>query len=282
MENRGARRTHRRILGLAVDAADYNAVVLQVLEWARAGESRYVLLATVYSVMLSHDSTEFRKIANAADLAAADGMPLVWGLRRLGVKEATQVAGPDLTPLLLEAAARREVPVGFYGGRPEVLERLVQRVRERFPGLRVAYAYSPPFRPLTAGEDREVVRQIRASGARVLFVGLGTPKQDFWMAAHRGLIPAVMLGVGQAFDLLAGNKRRAPGWMTRCGLEWLFRLLCEPRRLSRRYLWHNPRFLFYFALQLVGRPQPLPEAPPQPAPSSLPVPREPEGEASSS
>jgi N-acetylglucosaminyldiphosphoundecaprenol N-acetyl-beta-D-mannosaminyltransferase len=280
MANSSRRRTHRPILGLPVQAADYDSVVGQVLDWARAGESRYVLLTTVYSVMLAHDSAEFREAAIAADLAAADGMPLVWGLRRLGLKEATQVAGPDLMPLLLEAASQRGLPVGFYGARPEVLDTLVQRVRERFPDLKVAYAYSPPFRPLSAEEDREVTRRIRESGARILFVGLGTPKQDLWMAAHRGVIPAVMLGVGQAFDLLAGNKRRAPAWMTRCGLEWFFRLLAEPKRLAQRYLRHNPRFLFYFTLQLLGRRQPLPQAPAQPPPSPLPVQVEPEREAS--
>ncbi|MCC6859579.1 MAG: WecB/TagA/CpsF family glycosyltransferase [Bryobacterales bacterium] len=259
MAGRNTRHNHRQILGLPVSAADCDAVVRQVIDWAHGGESRYVLLTTVYTVMLAYDSAEFREAANAADLATADGMPLVWGLRRLGVKKATQVAGPDLMPLLLKAAADHGVPVGFYGGRPEVLETLVERVRQRFAGLKVAYAWSPPFRPLTEEEDREAVRRIRASNARILFVGLGTPKQDLWIAAHRGAIPAVMLGVGQAFDLLAGARRRAPAWMTRSGLEWLFRLLCEPRRLAERYLRHNPRFLFYFTLQLLGRHEPLME-----------------------
>lgn len=253
MENRGSQYPQRRILGLRVDAASCDDVVRQVLDWAHGGESRYVRLTTVYSVMLAHDSAGFREAANTADLAVADGMPLVWGLRRLGVKEATQVAGPDLTPLLLEAAAQRGVPAGFYGGRPEVMEKLLARVRDSFPDLKVAYAHAPPFRSLTEAEEREVLQRIRESGARILFVGLGTPKQDLWMAEHRGVVPAVMLGVGQAFDLLAGDKRRAPGWMTRRGLEWLFRLLAEPRRLGERYLRHNPRFLFHFGLQLLDR-----------------------------
>jgi len=240
------------ILGVPIAPVTQGAVLQQVLDWAAASESRYVCLATVYSVMLARDIAEYRAALTQADLAAPDGMPLVWCLRWLGFKAAGRVAGPDLVPPLLEAAAERGVPVGFYGARPEVLASLLECVRATHPGLRIAYAWSPPFRPLTDEEDRRVVEQIRESGAKILFVGLGTPKQDLWMAAHRGKIPAVMLGVGQVFDLLGGAKRRAPAWMRRCGLEWLYRLFSEPRRLWRRYLPHNPSFVALFALQWLG------------------------------
>jgi N-acetylglucosaminyldiphosphoundecaprenol N-acetyl-beta-D-mannosaminyltransferase len=240
------------ILGVPIAPVTQEAVMQQVLDWATRGESRYVCLATVYSVMLARDRADYRAALTQADLATPDGMPLVWCLRWLGFRGAGRVAGPDLVPPLLQAAAEKGVPVGFYGARPEVLARLLERVRASYPGLRIAYAWSPPFRPLTEEEDRRVVEQIRESGARILFVGLGTPKQDLWMAAHRGRIPAVMLGVGQVFDLLGGAKRRAPLWMRRCGLEWLYRLFSEPRRLWRRYLPHNPRFLALFALQALG------------------------------
>jgi N-acetylglucosaminyldiphosphoundecaprenol N-acetyl-beta-D-mannosaminyltransferase len=189
---------------------------------------------------------------NAADLVTPDGMPLVWGLRLLGIRTAARVYGPDLTPHLLEAAAREGIPVGFYGATDAVLEKLLRAVGSRYPSLRVAYAWAPPFRALTREEDRAATTLINDSGARILFVGLSTPKQERWMAAHRGRVEAVMLGVGAAFDFLAGTKRQAPRWMMRAGLEWLFRLASEPRRLARRYLKHNPRFLILFLTQLCG------------------------------
>jgi N-acetylglucosaminyldiphosphoundecaprenol N-acetyl-beta-D-mannosaminyltransferase len=240
------------ILGVPIAPVTQEAVMQRVLDWAARGESRYVCLATVYSVMLARDRADYRAALTQADLATPDGMPLVWCLHWLGFRTADRVAGPDLVPPLLQAAAERGIPVGFYGARPEVLAALLERVRALFPGLRIAYAWSPPFRPLTEEEDQRVVEEIRQSSVRLLFVGLGTPKQDLWMAAHRGKIPAVMLGVGQVFDLLGGAKRRAPAWMRRCGLEWLYRLFSEPRRLWRRYLPHNPRFVALFALQGLG------------------------------
>jgi N-acetylglucosaminyldiphosphoundecaprenol N-acetyl-beta-D-mannosaminyltransferase len=189
---------------------------------------------------------------NGADLVTPDGMPLVWGLRLLGCKQASRVYGPDLTPVILERAASEGLAVGFYGASPQVLDRFVQVMTERFAKLRVAYAYSPPFRDLTPEEDQRVVQEISESGARILFVGIGNPRQEYWMAAHKGRVQAVMVGVGAAFDFLAGAKPQAPRWMMRHGLEWLFRLATEPRRLWKRYLKHNPRFVVLFALQLLG------------------------------
>jgi N-acetylglucosaminyldiphosphoundecaprenol N-acetyl-beta-D-mannosaminyltransferase len=189
---------------------------------------------------------------NAADLVTPDGVPLVWGLRLLGIRSASRVYGPDLTPLVLQEAASKAVPVGFYGASPEVLNRLLETVRARFPGLPIAYSYSPPFRALTPEEDERIVQEINDSGARIIFVGLNTPKQDLWMAQHRDRVRAVMLGVGAAFDFVAGTKPQAPRWMMAAGLEWCFRLCTEPRRLWKRYLRHNPRFLTLFTLQLLG------------------------------
>jgi len=239
------------ILGMRLDATSYPDAVERILGWARAGESRYLCAASVNNVMEAHDSRAFLRIMNGADLVTPDGMPLVWGLRMLGAREATRVYGPDLTPVALAAAQREGIPVGFYGASEGTLERLFTVVRRRYPTLQIAYAFAPPFRPLTASEDAAVVGAIRESGARILFVGLSTPKQERWMAAHRGSIPAVMLGVGAAFDFLAGVKPQAPAWMQNSGLEWLFRLATEPRRLFWRYLKHNPRFAALFAWQLL-------------------------------
>ena len=238
------------ILGMRVDATTYKDALHKVLTWAQRGESRYVCVANVHMVMEAYDAPSFRALVNRADLVTPDGMPLVWMLRLLGMKEQERVYGPTLTLRIAEAAAQNGVPVGFYGGRPEVLHQLIENLQARYPRLQVVYAYSPPFRPLTAKEDALVVEEINASGARILFVGLGCPKQERWMAAHKGKVHAVMLGVGAAFDFHAGRLPQAPPWMQRAGLEWLFRFLVEPRRLWRRYLKHNPRFIILAMMQL--------------------------------
>jgi N-acetylglucosaminyldiphosphoundecaprenol N-acetyl-beta-D-mannosaminyltransferase len=240
------------ILGMKVSWTNYQHASSLILAWAKQKLSKYICVATVNNVMESVDSDKFQAVMNEADLVTPDGMPVVWALRCLGRKNATRVYGPDLMHVVLEKAAAEGVPVGFYGTTPHVLQRLVERVRRMYGPLKVVYAFSPPFRALSAAEDQEVVRTINASGTAILFIGLNTPKQDDWMAAHRDRVRAVMVGVGAAFDFLAGTKPQAPRWMMRIGFEWLFRLAVEPRRLWKRYLTHNPRFLVFFALQLLG------------------------------
>jgi N-acetylglucosaminyldiphosphoundecaprenol N-acetyl-beta-D-mannosaminyltransferase len=190
-------------------------------------------------------------IVNGAALVTPDGMPLVWGLRQLGIEEAARVYGPTLTLHLCEAAARSGVPVALYGGTDESLAAFTAFLHDRFPGMRVVCGIAPPFRPLTTDEDDAYTREIVASGARILFVGIGCPKQERWMAEHTRKIPAVMLGVGAAFDFHSGRVRQAPALMQRMGIEWLFRLCIEPRRLLKRYLKHNPRFVVLFGSQLL-------------------------------
>jgi N-acetylglucosaminyldiphosphoundecaprenol N-acetyl-beta-D-mannosaminyltransferase len=234
---------------MRVDATSYEDATQRIATWAEAGESRYVCIATVNNVMEAHDDASFVRVMNDSDLTTPDGMPLVWGLRALGLS-ATRVYGPDLTPRLLEAAAARRIPVGFFGGAPDVLAELVDRALARFPGLDVAYAWSPPFRELTADEELRIIEEINDSGTRILLVGLGCPKQERWMHRRRGSVRTVMVGVGAAFDFIAGRKRQAPRLLQRIGLEWLFRLVTEPRRLWRRYLRHNPRFVALFGWQV--------------------------------
>ncbi|MDF2743866.1 MAG: glycosyl transferase, WecB/TagA/CpsF family [Actinomycetia bacterium] len=241
----------RRVLGMRVDATSYQHATAEILRWGSLGESGYVCIATVNNVIEAYDDPAYRQVMDGADLVTPDGVPLVWALRLLGVDGATRVYGPDLTPILCERAAELGVPVGFYGGTPEVLEAMAANLVRRYPALQVAYSHSPPFRPLTPDEDARVVAGINRSGARILFVGLGAPKQERWMAERKGAVEAVMIGVGAAFDFLAGRKRQAPAILQRLGLEWLFRLLNEPRRLWRRYLYRNPRFVALFTVQLV-------------------------------
>jgi N-acetylglucosaminyldiphosphoundecaprenol N-acetyl-beta-D-mannosaminyltransferase len=223
----------------------------EVLRWARKGESRYVCLATVNNVIEAYDDPRFGATMEAADLVTPDGMPLVWGLHLLGVGAATCVYGPDLTPIVCQLAAEQGIPIGIYGGAQDVLEELTAKLPRRFPGLEVAYRASPPFRPFTPDEERRTLEDLDRSGARILFVGLGTPKHERWMAAHKNELHAVMLGVGAAFDFLAGTKRQAPRLVQRLGREWLYRLAHEPRRVWRRYLYRNPRFVILFTAQLL-------------------------------
>jgi len=246
----GTRRA--RVVGVRVDPVSPAEAVRRVIEWAQQGESRYVCVANVHMLMEARDTPPFRHVLERADLVVPDGMPLVWMLRRTGFPGQQRVYGPALMDELCREAARAGVPIGLYGGTRLTLARLERNLRRRHPGLRIAYAWSPPFRPLTAEEDEGVVRDIRSRGVRLLFVGLGCPKQERWMASHRGRIPAVMVGVGAAFDLHAGVRRQAPRWMQAAGLEWLFRLLQEPRRLWRRYLKHNPRFVILACGELVA------------------------------
>lgn len=234
---------HGLILGMRVDAVDFGEAISLIREWAKRGESRYVCVANVHMVMEAYDDPAFRDLVNAADLVTPDGMPLVWMLRSLGFAGQERVYGPELTLRVCQAASEAGLSVGFYGGHPTTLEALVKNLKDRFPGLNVAYAFSPPFRPLTPEEDAAVVEEIRKRGVRILFVGLGCPKQERWMAEHKGRVPAVMLGVGAAFDIHGGRVRQAPSWMQRMGLEWFFRLVQEPKRLWLRYLKHNPRFV---------------------------------------
>jgi len=241
----------RRILGMRVDATDYDSAVAAILELARAGQGGTVCVATVHMVMEAFDAPDYQRLVNAAELVTSDGVPLVWGLRALGVADATRVYGPELTPRLCERAAREGISVGFYGGAPEVLDALVAELSSRFPGLEVCFVHSPPFAPLPDTPDPDLIDTLRASEAQILFVGLGCPKQERFMALYRDALPCVQVGVGAAFDFLAGYKAQAPRLLQDAGLEWLFRLACEPRRLARRYLVNNPRFVFHFAKQLL-------------------------------
>jgi len=244
----------RPVLGVQVAVSSYDEVIQQSLLWAKERQSSALFFAAVHMIMEAVDDPAFLSRLNAAGTVFPDGMPLVWALRMLGASKAQRVYGPDLTVAMLAAAEGAGVSVGFYGSSQAVLDALVRVVRQRHPMLNLAFIESPPFRALTPEEDVAIVDRVTASGAQVLFVGLGCPKQERWIVEHMGKIPAVMFAVGAAFDFIAGSKRQAPRWMMRSGLEWLFRLATEPRRLAMRYLKHNPRFVLMFLRQLLAGP----------------------------
>ncbi|PSB00456.1 WecB/TagA/CpsF family glycosyltransferase [Merismopedia glauca] len=240
----------RDILGMRVDATTYEEATSKITTWAKNRESKSVFAANVHMTMETYDDRTFANIVNSADIVAPDGMPLVWALRALGVKNAEQVYGPNLTLDVCQAAAEREISIALYGGTPTSLVAFTQFLKQRFPNIQIVCQISPPFRPLTIEEDRTYTRQIVASGAQILLVGIGCPKQEIWIAEHKDQISAVMLGVGAAFDFHSGRVKQAPNWMRKIGLEWLFRLIMEPRRLWKRYFKHNPRFVLFFLRQL--------------------------------
>ncbi|HEV7644662.1 MAG TPA: WecB/TagA/CpsF family glycosyltransferase [Pyrinomonadaceae bacterium] len=253
MENIAEKSERVRVVSLDTTVINIDDAMARMVEWSRAHESRYVCFSTVHMVMESHDDPEFGAKVNAADMVVTDGMPLVWMQRRQERNDGGRVRANDLMTRLCEIAARENIKVGFYGGRQEVIDRILERAKKELPGLQIAYAFSPPFRPLTAEEDAQITGEIQNSGTQILFMGLGCPKQENWMAAHRGRVPAVMLGVGASFDFYAGNVKESPQWLQNIGLEWLYRLAQEPRRLWYRYLVLNPRFMWQAAKQLSGR-----------------------------
>jgi N-acetylglucosaminyldiphosphoundecaprenol N-acetyl-beta-D-mannosaminyltransferase len=238
------------ILGVEVSAIDMERALETLQAWIASGGRRYVCVTGVHGVMESRRAAELRTIHNGAGMVTPDGMPLVFLCRRLGYPLTQRVYGPDL----LLAVCERSVASGwrhyFYGGSEGVPELLARRLQERFPGLLVVGTCSPPFSPLSPEEDQAVVAQISAARPDIVWVGLSTPKQERWMASHVELLSSVLIGVGAAFDFHSGVKRQAPKWAQRSGLEWLFRLLAEPKRLGPRYLVNNPLFLVLVARQL--------------------------------
>jgi len=232
-----------RVLPVAVDEAGS-----VVTAWAADAEARVVCAANVHMVMEAWDDGVFAAALNGADLTVCDGRPLVWACRLQGVRDARQTRGLDLMNEVCARAARRGLPVGLYGASPAVVQAVRQRLCTSHPELQVSYCWSPPYRELSPAEDDAAVQAIREAGVRLLFVSLGCPRQERWMFAHRDRLPCVALGVGAAFDMLAGVVPVAPRWMQTLGLEWALRLVKEPRRLWRRYALHNGRFVV-----LVGR-----------------------------
>jgi N-acetylglucosaminyldiphosphoundecaprenol N-acetyl-beta-D-mannosaminyltransferase len=239
------------ILGVGVTPLDLPQAVATLDRWREDGRRDYVCCVSVHGIVTAQRDREIREALNRAGLATEDGMPLVWWCRWAGFARAGRVCGSDLLDAMCALAVQRGHRHYVYGGSPHVVEQLVSGLRQRYPGLVIAGYRSPPFRPLSAEEDAADVAAINSARPDFVWVGLGMPKQEKWMATHVGRIEATaLIGVGAAFDFHAGTKPRAPRWMQRSGLEWLFRLISEPRRLAGRYLIDNTIFLAHGARQL--------------------------------
>jgi len=261
---------------MRVDHVEFDEAARTIADWAAesgfadaGGAGRYVCAANVHMTMEAYDDPAFQAVVNGADLVVADGVPMVWALKALGLPQERRVrVSPDLLYVLFDACQERGIKLGLYGGSPETLRVFCDWLAREYPRVQLACAIDPPFRPLTVEEDARYTQLIRESGAQLLLVGIGCPKQEKWMAAHAGgpaaagaapgrpqadpalALPCTMFGVGAAFDLLGGRTKNAPAWMRDRGLEWLYRLALEPRRLWRRHLFNDPRFLALLAAQV--------------------------------
>lgn len=241
------------ILGVGISAINMDMALDSIEGWVARHEQHYVCVTPVHSVMECQSDPGLRRIFNGSGLSTPDGMPLVWLCRYNGYRNVNRVYGPDLMLALCKRSLVRGYSHFFYGSAKGVPEQLAENLQNRFPGLMVAGTYSPPFHPLMPEEDTQIVRMINEASPDIVWVSLGAPNQERWMAAHRGQLTApVLIGVGAAFDFHAGRKKQAPYWMQQNGLEWLFRLVAEPRRLWKRYLINSPRFVALALLQKIG------------------------------
>ena len=240
------------VCGVYISAIDLSAACAMVSQWIKNFEKKYVCVVPVSTVIACQSDSLYRTIVNEAGMATPDGMPIVWLGRMKGYKEIKRTYGPDFMLAACAISEEKGYRHFFYGGSEETSHRLEEGLRSRFPYLKIVGRYAPPFRNLSEIEEREIISFINEAKPDVLWIGLGSPKQDYWMYTHRAKLEVpVMVGVGAAFDFLAGTKPQAPRWMQRAGLEWFFRLCCEPRRLWKRYLFGNSKFIYIVVRDLL-------------------------------
>jgi N-acetylglucosaminyldiphosphoundecaprenol N-acetyl-beta-D-mannosaminyltransferase len=239
--------------GIWISTRSQEEFLADVAQWAHSGESRYVCFVTAHMIAFAQDDIKVRMALSGAAIRTADGTPVAWCAGITKRMKVPVLDGPSLLPLLLARAEQEHLTVGFIGGAPATLVRIVNRVKEDNPNLRIGCVISPPFRELQPEEDEEIVKAVAETGAQMLFVGLGSVKQEKWMAKHQGRVRAVMFGVGAAFNFYAGEKRMPPKWFQHLGLTWLYRLALEPRRLWHRNYRYGTRFLVVAARQLLMR-----------------------------
>ena len=242
------------VAGVKVDAVTLRGTVDRMHQWIQEGRREYIVLLGAHGVVEMQTDRELRELNRNAALSTPDGMPLVWLGRAYGEGEIERVYGPDIMNLEFSLSTQRGHRHYLYGGKPGVADKLARRITARFPGVQIAGTYCPPFRPLRAEEEDEQVARINASRADIVWCGLGCPKQERWMARFRPRLEApVLVGVGAAFDFLAGEKPQAPSWIQRSGLEWAYRAITEPDRLGKRYMRVVPSFLYLAARDGLSR-----------------------------
>jgi len=246
------------ILGVGVSAINMEMALAQIEEWIARREPHYVIAAPVNCVVACLRDENLRKIYNRAGMVTPDGMPLVWLSRLMGHPHVDRVYGPDLMLALCDDSRKRGLRHFLYGGwPPEVVDKLAANLQATFPGLQIVGTYAPPFGPITPEQDAEIVSKINAANPDIVWIGLGSIKQDLWADSHVGKLAApVLIAVGAAFDFHSGAKPQAPRWMMRAGLEWVFRFITEPRRLGARYLRDNPVFVWNVLRQMLGKTPP--------------------------
>lgn len=233
------------ILGVNIAITNMQDVTEYILSQVDQIRGKYICLSNVHTTVMSRKDPNYCIVQNDAFLALPDGSPLVLVQKMRGFSGAERIAGPDLMPAIWKATENTKWKHYFYGSSPETIKALKHNLKERYPGLNVVGLESPPYRPLTEEEDLQMLERINASGADFLWVGLGAPKQELWMKEHENKLQTVMLGVGAGFDFHAGTVKRAPKWMQEHYLEWLYRLLQDPKRLWKRYVVNNIQFIFY-------------------------------------
>lgn len=234
----------KKIISIDVSEGTYREFVSAILHYAINKISSYVCIANVHMLLEAYESKEFQMVVNNADLVTPDGMPLAKSFEILYDQHQERVDGMSLLPVLLSECEKTGLSVYFFGAAQATLDTTSKYIQENYPKLKLAGLYSPPFRSLTNHEKEEIAKKITDSGANIVFVVLGCPKQEKWMAEMKGRIPAVMLGIGGALPVLVGQQNRAPKWMQKNSLEWLYRLAQEPRRLFKRYLTTNSKFIY--------------------------------------
>jgi N-acetylglucosaminyldiphosphoundecaprenol N-acetyl-beta-D-mannosaminyltransferase len=239
------------IIESPVTALPFEKQIQVILEWAHERASKFVCVANTHMLVEAHNSLQFQSVLNLADMVTPDGMPLVWMMKLLGIHNQNRVAGMDVFEILCQEASQQHLSIFFVGSQTEVLAQIKLRLDRAYPNLCVAGMESMPFRPLTRKDNDGIIQKIEASGAALVFVSLGCPKQELWMAQQRGRLSAVMIGLGGVFPVYAGIQKRAPQWVRDNGLEWLYRLIQEPHRLWKRYGSTIPVFVFLAARQLL-------------------------------
>jgi N-acetylglucosaminyldiphosphoundecaprenol N-acetyl-beta-D-mannosaminyltransferase len=238
------------VLGVPMSALNLDEAIAAIDQWIREDQRQYICTIDVHALVESRFTTDVQDIYRSAAIAAPDGMPLVWLLHQSGYHAADRICGPDLMPAVFQVSQSRGYRHFLYGSTEETLSLLRQQLNRNFPGAKIVGHYSPPFRALTLDEERDIDRRLNDAAPDIIWVGLGAPKQDRWMAAHRNALNApVLIGVGGAFEMMAGKVKRAPRIVRRTGCEWMFRMIQEPRRLTGRYLKSNFQFLMMLANQ---------------------------------